>query len=238
MNKESFYLKLESLGLSVDSLMTLRFEKYKEHIQKINQVLNLTAIDDDEGIYLKHFYDSLLINKHIKENALVCDVGSGAGFPGLVLAIARPDIKVTLIEPTTKRTNFLSEVVAMCELDNVTVVNGRAEDVIEDLRESFDIVTARAVAYLDILSELCMPFVKVGGLFIAMKGAKGEEELEESKKAIKILGGELQSIDTMDISELGERINLNIKKTSKTHTKYPRNYGRIKKTPLSGRKND
>ncbi len=238
MNKDTFYLKLESLGIAVDSLMTLRFEKYKKHIQDINKVLNLTAIDDDEGIYLKHFYDSLLINKHISIDAKVCDIGSGAGFPGLVLAIARPDIHVTLVEPTTKRTNFLSEVVAMCELDNVTVLNHRAEDIIDDLRESFDVVTARAVAYLDILSELCIPFVKVGGLFIAMKGAKGEEEYQVSKNAIALLGAKLESVDTLDIQSLGERINLNIRKTSKTPTKYPRNYGRIKKTPLSGRKND
>lgn len=238
MLKAEFYEKLESLDIQVDSLMTSRFEMYKNHIQKINQVLNLTAIDDDAGIYSKHFYDSLLINKHIKDNASVCDIGSGAGFPGLVLAIARPDIKVSLVEPTTKRTNFLSEVVAMCELDNVTVLNARAEDIIDDLRESFDVVTARAVAYLDILSELCLPFVKVGGLFVAMKGAKGHEEYEVSQKAIKILGGELESIDNLEVEPLGERINLNIRKTSKTPAKYPRNYGRIKKTPLSGRKND
>ena len=236
MDKNTFYKKIASLGIQDDALITQNLEKYKAHIQKINQVLNLTAIDDDEGIYLKHFYDSLLIHDKIEKNQSLCDVGSGAGFPGLVLAIARLDIKVTLIEPTTKRTNFLQEVVAMCDLKNVTILNGRAEDLIEDLRESFDVVTARAVAYLDILSELCMPFVKVGGLFIAMKGAKGEEELKESKKAIKILGGEVESIETIEKENLGSRININIRKTSKTHTKYPRNYGRIKKTPLSGRK--
>lgn len=236
MNKETFYKKLASLGIQDDAFITQNLEKYKSHIQKINQVLNLTAIDDDEGIYLKHFYDSLLIHQAIKPGATLCDIGSGAGFPGLVLAIARPDVHVTLIEPTTKRTNFLHEVVTMCALENVEIINGRAENVVEAYRESFDIVTARAVAYLDILSELCLPFVKVGGLFIAMKGAKGEEEIQVSEKAIKVLGGKVESIDHIEKENLGSRININIRKTSRTHTKYPRNYGRIKKTPLSGRK--
>lgn len=238
MNKEVFYSSLSDLGLNLSEVQQEQFEIYKNHIQKINQVLNLTAIDDDKGIYLKHFYDSLLFNNRLEQGISLCDVGSGAGFPGLVVAIARPDIKVTLIEPTTKRTNFLSEVVEMCNLDNVEVVNGRAEDVIEKKRESFDVVTARAVAYLDILSELCLPFVKLNGLFIALKGSKGLEEYETSAKAIKILGGKLESTDEFEVDGLGERINLNIRKTSKTHIKYPRNYGRIKKKPLSGRKND
>ncbi len=238
MNKATFYKEIASLGIQVDALMTQKFEIYKEHIQKINKVLNLTAITDDEGIYLKHFYDSLLIHKDIEPNNSLCDVGSGAGFPGLVLAIARPDIDVTLIEPTTKRTNFLEEVVSLCELDNVTVINGRAEDVVVDLRESFDVVTARAVAYLDILSELCMPFVKIGGQFIAMKGSKGKEEVEISSKAIQTLGGKVESMNEIEDEKMGLRINVKIRKISKTHIKYPRNYGRIKKTPLSGRKND
>lgn len=238
MNKETYYKEIASLGIQVDALMTQKFEDYKTHIQKINQVLNLTAIDDDEGIYLKHFYDSLLIHQEIASGMKVCDIGSGAGFPGIVLAIARPDIHLTLVEPTTKRSNFLEEVVTICKLDNVTVINGRAEDVIKDYREFFDVVTARAVAYLDILSELCLPFVKQDGLFIAMKGAKGKEEVEVSKKAIKILGGHVESLDEIEDDKLGLRINIKIRKISKTHIKYPRNYGRIKKTPLSGRKND
>ncbi|NLW15434.1 MAG: 16S rRNA (guanine(527)-N(7))-methyltransferase RsmG [Erysipelothrix sp.] len=238
MKKEVFYETLESLGLPVDSLMMERFETYKKHIQKVNQVLNLTAIDDDEGIYLKHFYDSLLINSKLESGMHLCDVGSGAGFPGMVIAIARQDIEVVLIEPTTKRTKFLEEVAELCNLENVTVVNKRAEEAIEEYRAFFDVVTARAVAYLDILSELCIPFVKVGGTFIAMKGSKGMEELEVSKKALKILGAEVSSVDEMYHESLGERININIIKISKTPSKYPRNYGRIKKTPLSGRKND
>lgn len=226
--------KLKSLNLNLN---LKQFEIYKNHIQEINKVLNLTAIDDDEGIYLKHFYDSLLIEKYLKKDSTLCDIGSGAGFPGLVIAIAKPDISVTLIEPTLKRCNFLNEVIAMLGLKNVVVLNARAEEAVIDLRESFDVVTARAVAYLDVLSELCIPFVKMGGYFIAMKGAKGLEELEVSKIAIEKLGAVIVEVETLVEDELGERINLLIEKTKKTPLKYPRNYGRIKKTPLSGRKN-
>lgn len=226
--------KLKSLNLNLN---LKQFEIYKNHIQEINKVLNLTAIDDDKGIYLKHFYDSLLIEKYLKKDSTLCDIGSGAGFPGLVIAIARPDISVTLIEPTLKRCNFLNEVIAMLGLKNVVVLNARAEEAVIDLRESFDVVTARAVAYLDVLSELCIPFVKMGGYFIAMKGAKGLEELEVSKIAIEKLGAVIVEVETLVEDELGERTNLLIEKTKKTPLKYPRNYGRIKKTPLSGRKN-
>lgn len=226
--------QLKQLNLNLDFN---KLDLYKEHIQKVNQVLNLTAIDDDEGIYLKHFYDSLLIEKHLSPGISLCDVGSGAGFPGLVLAIARPDIHVTLMEPTLKRCNFLNEVIELLALDNVVVLEKRAEDAIVEYRESFDVVTARAVAYLDILSELCVPFVKKDGLFIAMKGAKGLEELEISEKALKKLGASVLAVEELFEEELGMRINILIKKDTKTPLKYPRNYGRIKKTPLSGRKN-
>lgn len=214
-----------------------KFDIYKNHLQEVNKVLNLTAITDDEGIYLKHFYDSLLIEKHIPKNASLCDIGSGAGFPGLVLAIARPDLKVTLVEPTLKRCNFLNEVIELLDLNNVIVLNERAEDLANDYREQFGVVTARAVAYLDILSELCLPLVKSGGVFVAMKGAKGIEELNISKNAIRILGGNVQVIDELYDEDLGSRINIVVDKIANTPGKYPRNYGRIKKTPLSGRKN-
>lgn len=235
MNEKDFYIALNELGIVVSDTMKQQFSLYKNLIQEVNQVLNLTAIDDDEGIYLKHFYDSLLIAKYLDEGASLADIGSGAGFPGLVLAIARPDLKITCIEPTTKRTNFLTRVCEEANLNNVSVVNGRAEEVIETLRAQFDVVTARAVAYLDILAELCVPFLKVGGLFIAMKGSKGLEELETSKKALKILGCELKESHFFSDDEMGARYILEIVKTSHTPKKYPRNYAKIKKTPLSGR---
>lgn len=232
--------RLETLGKDIDlNLDKEQIEKlttYKNMIQETNKVLNLTAIDDDEGIIYKHFLDSMLISPYIPIDSSLVDVGSGAGFPGIVLAIVRPDIQVTCVEPTTKRTNFLKDVVNSCELNNVTIENARAEDIIDVYREKFDVATARAVAYLDILSELCLPFVKVGGSFLAMKGSKGEEEYDESKRAIRLLGGEEPIIHHLDHPNIGERYNLEIRKTSKTPRLYPRSYAKIKKTPLSGRK--
>lgn len=235
MNELEFYKAISELGIVVSETMKQQFSLYKDLIQEVNKVLNLTAIDDTEGIYLKHFYDSLLIASFLEEGSSIADIGSGAGFPGLVLAIARPDLKVTCIEPTTKRTNFLSRVCQEANITNVDVVNERAEDIIDQYREHFDYVTARAVAYLDILAELCIPFVKIGGKFIAMKGSKGLEELEASQKAIKILSGEFEKSSFFTDPILGDRYILEVVKTAKSHKKYPRNYAKIKKTPLSGR---
>lgn len=233
MNENEFYESIKQIGIVVSDEMKQQFLLYKNLIQEVNKVLNLTGIDDDEGIYLKHFYDSLLISPLINSGANVCDVGSGAGFPGIVLAIARPDIMIVCIEPTTKRTAFLERVVLECGLKNVKILNQRAEDIIESYRESFDVATARAVAYLDILAELCMPFVKVGGTFIAMKGSRGIEEWDEAKKAVKILGGKLRKSHEFNDDIMGVRYNLEIEKIAKTHKKYPRSYAKIKKTPLS-----
>lgn len=238
MTDKEFYKAVQDLGIVVSEPMKQQFFLYKNLIQEVNKVLNLTAIDDDAGIYHKHFYDSLLISPLIKENTTICDIGSGAGFPGIVLAIARPDIHMTCVEPTTKRTNFLNRVVDECGLKNVTVVNERAEDYISEKRESFDYSTARAVAYLDILSELCLPFVKIGGVFIAMKGQKGLEEYDVSKKAISILGGSFKASHKFEDDVMGERYNLEILKNKKTPNKYPRSYAKIKKTPLSGRNHE
>ncbi len=233
---DDFIEKLEDeLEIVVSSKMRQQFLTYKNEIQRVNQFLNLTAIDDDQGIYAKHFWDSLLISPMIPEKQLLCDIGSGAGFPGIVLAIARPDLEIVCVEPTGKRANFLKDVVEICDLENVRVINDRAEHLKEE-RERFDIVTARAVAHLDMLSELCMPLVRVGGHFIPMKGAKGMEEYRISEKAIKKLGGNLVDIHHEQDALLGSRFNFKIEKIRPTAKKYPRSYARIKKTPLSGRK--
>lgn len=238
MKLEQFIKAVEPLGIVVSKTMEQQFLTYKNLIQEVNKVLNLTGIDDDEGIFHKHFYDSLLIAPMMDHNRSVVDVGSGAGFPGIVLAIARPDLMVTCVEPTTKRTQFLSRVVSECGLKNVIILNARAEDIIEAHRESFDYATARAVAYLDILSELCIPFVKIGGHFIAMKGQKGTEEYETSLKAVHKLGGELVETHRFEDEVMGERYNLVIRKERQTPKQYPRTYAKIKKSPLSGRKHD
>lgn len=238
MNFDEFIIEIEKLGIVVSDLMKQQFLDYKNLIQEVNQYLNLTAIDDDEGIYKKHFWDSLLIADLIEENSSLCDIGSGAGFPGLVLAIARPDLQVYCVEPTRKRTDFLEKVKEQLNLTNVEIVNDRAEHIVEEKRESFDVITARAVAHLDILSELCVPLLKVNGTFIAMKGSRAMEEVKEAKKALDILNLNLINENLLEDDELGTRYNLEFIKKKKTAKKYPRTYAKIKKTPLSGRQHE
>lgn len=206
---------------------------YKSMLIETGKQFNLTAVKDDE-IVEKHFYDCALILKTTDfNNKSVIDIGTGAGFPGLVLKILVPTIKITLVEPTQKRANFLIEVVNTLNLDNVTVLAKRAEELDESLREYFDIATSRAVANLRILLELCIPFVKVGGLFIPMKGKAALDELQEAKKALTILEATiLESIEENLPSENAVRYNLKIQKNKKTNIKYPRMYAKIKSKPL------
>ncbi len=206
---------------------------YADMLCEWNEKINLTAITDPEGIAVKHFLDSMMIFKYaeIPQGASVIDVGTGAGFPGVVMKIVRPDIKLTLLDSLAKRINFLNELCAALEIE-VTTVHSRAEDVPKGLRESFDIATARAVANMRVLSEYCMPYVKVGGSFVALKGAAAEQELAETKNAIKVLGGELTSIKTFTLGDAGDRGVISIKKISQTPTKYPRVPAKISKQPL------
>lgn len=238
MQFEVFINEIEKMEIVVSETMKQQFLDYKNLIQEVNKYLNLTAIDDDEGIYLKHFWDSMLISELIAENASVCDIGSGAGFPGLVLAIARPDIKIVCVEPTGKRSDFLKRVCDELQLNNVEVLNERAEDIAKKYREKFDVITARAVAHLDILSELCIPLLKVNGTFIAMKGQRALEELDVSKTSIKKLGASLVKENYHEDEGLGRRYNLEFIKKKKTPKQYPRTYAKIKKMPLSGRNNE
>lgn len=223
---------LKEYGIVVSEPMKQQFLTYKKYLQEVNAVLDLTAIDDDEGIMMKHFFDCALIAPLIPEQASLADVGSGAGFPGMVLAILRPDIEVSCIEATQKRCRFLEETANLCGLVNLTVINARAEEAVQNYRESFDVVCARAVAALDILSELCLPLVKVGGRFIAMKGQKAAEEVKNAESAIKKLGGKEIIVHAFEHPLLGHRTNIEIMKVRLTPKQYPRTYARIKKTPL------
>ncbi len=206
------------------------FDYYKL-IEEYNKVMNLTGIDDYEGVYLKHFYDSLTVCSTIDKLApkSIADVGSGAGFPGIVLAIFYPEIEFTLIEPLTKRIRFLEVVCSNLGLENVTLVNER----VEDLDLEFDVVTSRAVARLNILLELCAPICKIGGAVLTLKGPRVAEELIEAKNAIKKLGLEVTDEQKLVLPiEESIRYNVTLTKTSKTPAKYPRNFGQIKKKPL------
>ena len=209
-----------------------------------NKIHNLTAIKEEKDIMVKHFIDSLLISQYIPENARLLDVGCGPGFPSLPLAIYRPDISVVGVDSTSKKINYVNETAKKLGLGNITAISARAEDIAKtDMRESFDFVTARAVASLPVLSELCLPFAKVDGTFLAMKAQNSDQEIKSSLRAIDKCGGEyyktvfkkLYVVDDTD-SEAEEknetRSLIIVKKVKKTPEIYPRHYSKITKKPL------
>ncbi|MDE6660946.1 MAG: 16S rRNA (guanine(527)-N(7))-methyltransferase RsmG [Anaeroplasmataceae bacterium] len=231
----NFHNELEKLGIVLDERKTNLFEVYYNKLIEVNQVMNLTAITEKEEVYRKHFLDSLEMLRVLKEREeyTLCDVGSGAGFPSIPLAIVSEKIDVTIIDALNKRINFLNELIQTLDLSNVTALHRRAEDFAKEKREYFDVVTARAVAKLNILAELCLPLTKVGGLFLAMKGASGKEEMMEAEKAIGLLGGKL--VDILEFvlpDEEDKRQILVIQKIKSTPSKYPRNFNKIKERPL------
>lgn len=231
----NFKALLEELSLTITEEANQQFEEYYQLLIDWNQKFNLTSITDRIGIYIKHFYDSLLMTKVIDlSNVLtLCDIGSGAGFPSLPLKIVFPHLKVTIIEPTSKRTVFMQEVVNKLGLTNVHIINGRAEDLAKNYREFFDIVTARAVAKLNVLLELSFSYVKENSFFIAYKAQNSNEELLEAKYAINILGGKVEGVHQLNLpNDLGERSLIKIKKIKKTPDDYPRSYAKIKNKPL------
>ena len=193
MTKEQFIEACEKAGLILNQTQIEQFETYLRLLQEWNEKMNLTSITEATEIWEKHFYDSVMPFKDVKGVSL-CDVGTGAGFPGIPVAIAYPDMKVTLVEPLQKRCRFLEAIKSALHLD-VTICNQRAEDFAQEHREQFDIVTSRAVARMTILLELCAPLVKVGGTFVALKGKNGLEELRQAKLAMDTLHVSLQSED-------------------------------------------
>lgn len=213
-----------------------QFQKYFELLAEWNEKMNLTAITDESGVALKHFADSLsLLNfVDIPQNSSLADVGTGAGFPGVVLKIARPDIKLTLIDSLNKRLVFLGEVCDQLGIE-AELIHSRAEDGARDekLRENFDFAVSRAVARMNVLSEYCLPYVKVGGAFCAMKGAQANEEFKESLNAINTLGGKLEKKYFFELPENGgERAIAVVRKVKNTPQKYPRQSGKIKAKAL------
>lgn len=235
--KFSNSLKINNLAEFDDSKIAHTLYLLTERMLEVNEYMNLTAITDIDGIIVKHYVDSLIASAYIPLGATVIDVGCGAGFPSLVLAICRPDLKITALDSTAKRINYIKETAEMLALDNITCVAARAEELALDTahRECYDIACARAVARLNVLSELCIPFVKCGGKFIAMK-ANADEELSEAYSAIKTLGGTLLSADKIELKsasyEENPRCIISVQKTSKTPAIYPRNNSQIKKKPL------
>ena len=210
------------------------FNKYYTFLVEENNKYNLTSITEREEAYIKHFYDSAQLEKAINMNEVqaLCDVGSGAGFPSIPLKILYPHLHITIIEPTLNRCNFLNQLVKLLNLNNVTIINDRAENMV-NLREKFDVVCARAVANMQVLLELCVPLVKVNGKFISLKGSSFHEELLASKNAIKLLNVKVENIYEYELlNDYGKHSIITFKKETKTNTKYPRKYSVIKNKPL------
>ena len=235
LNKDLLYNTIKPFEITVDEDAFSRLDTFAEMLIETNKSFNLTAIKEPDDVTVKHFADCLSIFKYvdIPENAKIIDVGTGAGFPGLVLKLYRPDIQMTFLDSTKKRLGFIENVLNECGIKG-DILHIRAEEAaqLSKYREKYDFATARAVAALPVLSEYCLPFVKVGGNFVSMKSAESNEEISEAKKAINILGGKIEEDILFDLVENMPRRIIRIKKNSQTPTKYPRPSAQISKKPL------
>lgn len=225
---------LKELSVDYDETAIGRFRKYFSHLEQTNKVMNLTAISGEDAVASLHFLDcaAVLTKADITGKTLI-DIGTGAGFPGLVLKILRPESKVILIDSLDKRIGFLKEVCDLLDLRDVACIHARAEEAAESYRGKGDVVTSRAVAGLNVLSELCLPYVKENGIFVSMKGPDYDEELEAAKNAIRELGGKTESCSRYPIPGTDAVHSLIvIRKNKPTPSKYPRRWAQIKKSPL------
>ena len=230
-----FIEEAQKINIELDKNQIEKFYKYMDLLIEWNEKINLTAITNRKDILVKHFIDSLTIQRYLGNAVNIIDVGTGAGFPGIPIKIINPNLKVVLVDSLNKRINFLQEVIKKLNLDNIEVIHARAEDLGQNkkYREAFDIVTSRAVANMSVLSEYLLPLARVNGKCICMKGSDVEEELENSKYAINLLGGKIEQVDKFELSN--ERIGRNIiivKKLKNTPNSYPRKAGIPAKKPL------
>lgn len=234
---EQLKKKAKQLGIELSDEQCKQFELYYEHLVEKNKVMNLTGITEKDEVIDKHFIDSLLLAKHkdLTGELTVLDLGTGAGFPGIPLKIAFPNLKITLLDSLNKRIKFLDEVIEMLDLKGIETIHGRAEDFAKKgkLRDHFDLCVSRAVANLSSLSEYCIPYVKKGGYFIPYKSGNIEEELEQATKAVHTLGGSMEGVEKFQIPGTDiSRTFVFIKKTKETPNKYPRKAGTPVKDPI------
>ncbi len=240
MNKEIFYKtmldKANLLEIRLDLMQLEMFYNYMNLLIDWNKKINLTSIVDENDIIIKHFIDSITILRYIKDSCSIIDIGTGAGFPGIPLKIIKGSIYLTLADSLSKRINFLDTVISKLSLNNITTIHCRAEDlgIKEDYREKFDIAVSRAVAPLNILIEYMLPFVKLGGICICMKGPNIEDEIINCRKALELLGGEIEKMDTIFLpgTDISRNI-LIIKKVKITSNQYPRKAGVPSKKPIA-----
>lgn len=234
MNKETFIKEVMNLGYELTETQIEQLDLYANFLLEYNSHTNLTAIKELNQVYLKHFFDSITIIKAYDFNNVdnLIDIGTGAGFPGMIIKILYPQIEVTLLDSNNKKINFLKELSNKLELDKINFCHERAEEYCNKHRESFDVVTARAVSNMTLLTEICMPFVKKEGYFIPLKGSN-TDELTEAEYAIKTLGGKIEEIINFKLpyEESGRNI-VKIKKVKETPLQYPRRYDKIMKKPL------
>jgi len=228
---------LNQLGLSLKKQQFEQFYQYYEMLMEKNKVMNLTAITEYEEVIHKHFLDSISIVRWeaFQKKSSIIDVGTGAGFPGIPLKIAFPDLQIVLLDSLNKRINFLKEVINELKLTKITAIHGRAEDFARkpEYREQFELCISRAVANLSVLSEYCMPFVQVGGYFVSYKSGKVEEELLQAKKAVSLLNGQVEDTITFLLPETDiERTLVVIRKEERVSVKYPRKSGTATRAPL------
>lgn len=238
MNKDEFIKETNLLGINLTDEELVKFEEYKELLKEYNKKFNLTSITNDNEIYLKHFYDSLCIMKaqELLNSSSLLDIGTGAGFPGIPVAIVNKDIKITLVESNKKKCEFLKVVKDSLNLQNVEIINARAEDFAKTNREKFEVATSRAVANLSILLELEFPALSVGGVLLALK-SNVQEELENSKSILKELNGTIKNTIEYTLPyEESKRTLLIIQKQLPTNSKYPRQYSQIIKSQKSMKK--
>lgn len=239
MKPEEFFEVLAQKGIELSDVQKEQFATYFHELVETNKVMNLTSITDEDQVYLKHFYDSIVLGfvdeKILNEELTLCDVGSGAGFPSLPLKIINPKLKITIVDSLNKRIKFLEGLVNKLHLTDVSLVHGRAEEVGKNpqFREKFDVVTARAVAAMNVLTEFCLPLVKIGGQFVAMKSEKAPEEVKNAQYAIETLGGAIKQQESVELpNDAGIRNFIFVEKISKTPKKYPRKPGTPAKKPL------
>ncbi len=242
MSPEQFQAALAKQGINLTQQQIQQFADYYQLLVKTNENVNLTAITEEKDVYLKHFYDSLtlaLAFPQLQTEALsLLDVGAGAGFPSIPIKIAFPQLQVSIVDSLNKRIKFLEELATTLSLENVAFYHQRAEDFGSKrsaYRQSYDLVTARAVASLPVLAELCLPLTKKGGYFVAMKGSKGAVELNEAQHALHVLGGKLEQTVSLTLPTTDDQREIIIvKKTKETPKTYPRKPGTISKSPLIG----
>ena len=233
MDEQEFIKELEKKHIILTQKQIDQFSRYYEILVAWNQKMNLTAITEKQAVYSKHFYDSISIAFSFPfTNQNMVDVGAGAGFPSIPLKIIYPHLHITIVDSLGKRITFLQALFSMLELENCQAVHARAEEYVKEHREKYDVAMARAVAKLAMLDELCLPFVKVNGYFLALKGKKAKEEIQEAKQGIQKLGGKIEKEISFLLYQEEHRTNIIIKKEKETPKKYPRSYAQIKKDSL------